>query len=168
MSLPSLLEDRVVFVVGAAAGLGAGVARASARESAHVAVAGRRLKRAEALAAELRALGSESLATRCDVADAGSASTAVASTIAHFGRTNAPVNGAGVTTRGTLLDTTPELFDAHITTNLRGPSFTMQSAFADMVRRGPPAASSTSSRPQGSAGGRTSVRMRRPRPGWVR
>lgn len=138
MTLSSLLEDRVVLVVGGTAGLGAGVARASAREGAHVAVAGRRLKRAEALSAELRALGSESLASRCDVADAGSASAAAASTIAHFGRIDALVNCAGLTTRGTLLDTTPELFDAHIATNLRGPFFTMQSAVADMERRGAP------------------------------
>ncbi len=71
MSLTSLLEDRVVLVVDGTARLGAGVPRASAREGAHVAVAGRRLERAEALATELRALGSESLAIRCDVADAG-------------------------------------------------------------------------------------------------
>jgi len=138
MSLTSLLKDRVVLVVGGTAGVGAGVARTSAREGAHVAVAGRRLERAEALADELRALGSESLAIRCDVADAGSASAAVASTIARFGRIDALVNCAGLTTRGTLLDTTPELFDAHIATNLRGPFFTMQSAVADMVRRGAP------------------------------
>jgi NAD(P)-dependent dehydrogenase (short-subunit alcohol dehydrogenase family) len=35
-----------------------------------------------------------------------------------------------------LLDTTPELFDAHVAVNLRGPFFLMQAAVADMVRRG--------------------------------
>ena len=40
------------------------------------------------------------------------------------------------TTRGTLLDTTPELFDTHIAVNLRGPFFAMQAAVADMVERG--------------------------------
>ena len=138
MSLTSLLQDRVVLVVGGTAGLGAGIARAAAREGAHVTIAGRRAQRAEALADELRALGSKALAITCDVADAGSASAAVASTVAHFGRIDALVNCAGLTTRGTLLDTTPELFDAHIATNLRGPFFTMQAAVADMVTRGAP------------------------------
>ena len=48
------------------------------------------------------------------------------------------VNAAGLTSRGTLLDTTPELFDAHVAVNLRGPFFTMQAAVADMVGRGEP------------------------------
>jgi NAD(P)-dependent dehydrogenase (short-subunit alcohol dehydrogenase family) len=39
---------------------------------------------------------------------------------------------------GTLLDTTPELFDQHVAVNLRGPFFLMQAAVADMRRRGEP------------------------------
>lgn len=138
MSLTSLLDDRVVLVVGGTAGLGAGVARAAAREGAHVAVAGRRMERAEGLAAELDAGGTQCLAVRCDVADPASATDAVAATVARFGRVDALVNSAGLTTRGSLLDTTPELFDAHVATNLRGPFFTMQAAVADMVGRGAP------------------------------
>jgi NAD(P)-dependent dehydrogenase (short-subunit alcohol dehydrogenase family) len=45
------------------------------------------------------------------------------------------VNSAGLTTRGTLLDTTPELFDAHIVVNLRGPFFIMQAVVRDMLSR---------------------------------
>jgi NAD(P)-dependent dehydrogenase (short-subunit alcohol dehydrogenase family) len=138
MSLTALLRDRVVLVVGGTAGLGAGIARAAAREGATVAVAGRRLDRAEALAAELEVAGARSLAIRCDVADPHSARAAVQATVDRFGRVDGLVNAAGLTSRGTLLDTTPELFDAHVATNLRGPFFTMQAAVADMVRRGEP------------------------------
>jgi NAD(P)-dependent dehydrogenase (short-subunit alcohol dehydrogenase family) len=48
------------------------------------------------------------------------------------------VNSAGLTTRGTLLDTTPELFDAHVAVNLRGPFFLMQAVVQDMVSRSAP------------------------------
>ena len=48
------------------------------------------------------------------------------------------VNSAGLTTRGTLLDTTEELFDQHIAVNLRAPFFLMQAAVADMRQRGAP------------------------------
>ena len=44
----------------------------------------------------------------------------------------------GLTTRGTMLDTTPELFDQHIAVNLRAPFFLMQAAIADMKQRGAP------------------------------
>ena len=53
-----------------------------------------------------------------------------------FGRVDCLVNSAGLTTRGTLLDTTPELFDEHIAVNLRAPFFLMQAAVKDMVARG--------------------------------
>jgi NAD(P)-dependent dehydrogenase (short-subunit alcohol dehydrogenase family) len=60
----------------------------------------------------------------------------VTRTVEEFGRIDGLCNAAGITTRGTLLDTTPELFDTHIAVNLRGPFFAMQAAVADMVERG--------------------------------
>ena len=55
--------------------------------------------------------------------------------MARYGRIDCVVNSAGVTTRGTLLDTTVELFDAHIAINLRGGFFIMQAAVQDMRSR---------------------------------
>jgi NAD(P)-dependent dehydrogenase (short-subunit alcohol dehydrogenase family) len=48
------------------------------------------------------------------------------------------VNAAGLTARGTVLDTTPELFDAHIAVNLKAPFFLMQAVVADLVARKAP------------------------------
>ena len=56
----------------------------------------------------------------------------------RHGRIDSLVNSAGLTTRGSLLDTTEELFDRHIATNLKAPFFLMQAAVADMRRRGAP------------------------------
>jgi NAD(P)-dependent dehydrogenase (short-subunit alcohol dehydrogenase family) len=53
------------------------------------------------------------------------------------------VNAAGLTSRGTLLDTTPELFDAHVVVNLRGPFFLMQAVVRSLVERRAPGSSST-------------------------
>ena len=62
----------------------------------------------------------------------------MAATIERHGRIDCLVNAAGLTTRGTMLDTTPELFDQHIAVNLRAPFFLMQAAIADMKQRGEP------------------------------
>jgi NAD(P)-dependent dehydrogenase (short-subunit alcohol dehydrogenase family) len=70
------------------------------------------------------------------VSDVESARASVTATIDRYGRVDSLVNAAGLTSRGTLLDTTPELFDAHVAVNLRGPFFLMQAAVADMRRRG--------------------------------
>lgn len=64
----------------------------------------------------------------------------MAEVVERYGRIDGLVNAAGLTTRGTLLDTTAELFDEHVAINLRAPFFLMQAAVADMVRRGQPGA----------------------------
>jgi NAD(P)-dependent dehydrogenase (short-subunit alcohol dehydrogenase family) len=133
-----LLEDKVVLVSGGSAGLGAGIARAAAREGATVAVTGRRREPGEKLVAELAEQGHAALFVAADITEVEQARAAVAATVAEFGRVDCLVNSAGLTSRGTLLDTTPELFDAHIAVNLRGPFFTMQAVVRDMLRRGAP------------------------------
>ena len=122
-----------MLVSGGTQGVGAGIARAAAREGATVVVTGRRRDVGAALAEEI---GAEYVPA--DVSDVDSARASVTAAVERYGRIDALVNAAGLTSRGTLLDTTPELFDAHIAVNLRGPFFLMQAAVRDMVRRGRP------------------------------
>jgi NAD(P)-dependent dehydrogenase (short-subunit alcohol dehydrogenase family) len=133
-----LLPERVVLVSGGTQGLGAAIARAAAREGAAVVVSGRRPEPGEKLVAELRDAGAQAHFVAADVADVASAQASVAATVERFGRIDGLVSAAGLTSRGTLLDTTPELFDQHMAVNLRGPFFLMQAAVQDMVRRGAP------------------------------
>lgn len=128
-----LLDGRVVLVSGGTQGVGAGVARAAVREGALVTISGRRRETGEKAAADI---GARFVAA--DVADPEQAIASVAAVVAEHGRIDGLVNAAGLTDRGTLLDTTPELFDRHVAVNLRGPFFTMQAAVADMVSRGAP------------------------------
>ena len=138
MSLANLLQDKVTLVVGGTVGLGAGIARAAAREGATVVVTGRRTEPGAALVADLVAGGARAAYLQGDVADPVRAAGVVEATVERFGRVDCLVNSAGLTTRGTLLDTTPELFDQHVAVNLRGPFFTMQAAVRDMVGRKAP------------------------------
>jgi NAD(P)-dependent dehydrogenase (short-subunit alcohol dehydrogenase family) len=130
------LAGKVVLVSGGTQGVGAATARTAARCGAEaVVVTGRRPEVAEALIDELDALGTEPLFIRADVAVVDQAVASVTGTVEAFGRVDCVVNAAALTDRGTLLDTTPEMFDAHIATNLRGPFFVMQAAVRDMLRR---------------------------------
>lgn len=133
-----LLDDRIVLVNGGSQGVGASVARAAVREGAVVAVTGRRPEHGEALVAELTEAGGKAAFFRADLADAEQAKAAAAEVIAAHGRVDCLVNSAGLTTRGSLLDTTPELFDQHIAINLKAPFFAMQTVVADMVARKAP------------------------------
>jgi NAD(P)-dependent dehydrogenase (short-subunit alcohol dehydrogenase family) len=137
--MADLLTDRVVLVSGGTQGVGASIARAAVREGASVVVTGRRADVGEAFAKELRTLGGDdALFVQADVADLDQARHTVSATIEAFGRIDSLVNAAGLTSRGSLLDTTPELFDAHVAVNLNAPFFLMQAAVADMVGRGAP------------------------------
>ena len=85
------------------------------------------------MAAELAEGGTKALFVQADVGDVAQAQASVGAVITEFGRVDCLVNAAGLTDRGTLLDTTPELFDAHIAVNLQGPFFLMQAVVADLV-----------------------------------
>jgi len=136
--MKSPLTGKVLLISGGTQGLGAGIARTAAREGAALVLTGRNAEHGERVAAELQNTGADALFVRTDIVDVLQARAAVAATIERHGRIDGLVNAAGLTTRGTILDTTPELFDQHIAVNLRGPFFLMQAAIADMKQRGEP------------------------------
>lgn len=128
-----LLDDKVVLVSGGTQGVGGGIARAAAGAGARVVITGRRPDVGAAFADEIGATF-----VRADAADVAASQAAVAAAVERHGRVDCLVNAAGLTTRGSLLDTTPELFDAHVAVNMRGPFFLMQAVVRDMLRRGAP------------------------------
>lgn len=136
--MDQLLAGKVLLVSGGTQGLGAGIARTAAREGAILVLAGRNADRGERVAADISQIGGQATFVHADVADVSQAQAAVAATINRHGRIDSLVNAAGLTTRGTMLDTTPELFDQLVAVNLRAPFFLMQAAIADMTSRGAP------------------------------
>lgn len=135
----NLLDNKVVLVSGGTQGVGAAVARAAVDAGATVAVTGRREDVGKAFAAELEDRGGREAAyIAADVGDVDQALASVEEVVRRFGRIDGLVNAAGVTSRGSLTDTTPDLFDEHVAVNLRAPFFLMQAAVKDMVGRGAP------------------------------
>jgi len=133
----ALLEGKTILISGGTQGLGAAVAQAAARNGARVAVTGRRKDVGEEFAAQLAARsGQETLYVQADSGAVGQVQASAAATVERFGGIDCLVNCAGLTTRGSMLDTTPDLFDEHVAVNLRGPFFLMQAAIKDMVARG--------------------------------
>ncbi|MGO1538505.1 MAG: SDR family oxidoreductase [Leucobacter sp.] len=141
--MQQLMDGKIVLVTGGTQGLGLEVARAAAREgAAGVAIVGRNGEKAEAALPSITGAhpsgGTEALAVVADMGVPGEAERAVAETIERFGRVDSLVNAAGATTRGTLLDTSRELLNEHLSVNLVAPFMTMQAAVSDMRERGKP------------------------------
>jgi NAD(P)-dependent dehydrogenase (short-subunit alcohol dehydrogenase family) len=135
----TLLSGKVVFVSGGTQGVGAAVVREAVRCGAEAVVfTGRRSELGQNMEGELRAEGANALFLQADVADVDQAIGSVRTAIDTYGRVDCVVNAAGLVTRGSLVDSTPEFFDAHIAVNLRGPFFIMQTAVTDMLARSAP------------------------------
>jgi NAD(P)-dependent dehydrogenase (short-subunit alcohol dehydrogenase family) len=135
----ALLKDKVILISGGTQGLGAGVARRAAEEgAAGIAITGRSADSGEQLAAEITATGVETRFIKTDLADVQQARNSVLETVAAFGQLDCTVNAAGLTTRGTMLDTTPELFDAHMAVNLKSPFFIMAETIKHLRSRSVP------------------------------
>ena len=76
------------------------------------------------------------LFVRADFASVDDCRRVMAETDKRFGRLHVLVNAGASTERGTILDTSPELFDRIFATNVRGPFFLMQEAIKLMIRDG--------------------------------
>jgi NAD(P)-dependent dehydrogenase (short-subunit alcohol dehydrogenase family) len=129
------LDGKVAVVTGGTQGLGEAIARLfAARGAAGLILCGRDAKRGEAVAADLDASDCRAAFVRADLGDLGQARAVIAAADRAFGRVDVLVNAAGTTDRGTVFDTSPELFERMMAVNLRAPFFLMQDAVAIMRR----------------------------------
>jgi NAD(P)-dependent dehydrogenase (short-subunit alcohol dehydrogenase family) len=129
------LEGKVVVVTGATQGLGAAIARRAARIGALGIVAtGRDRERGEAVRAELESLGSEAAFVRAELAEPEQCAHVVRVCEERFGALHGLVNAAGLSTRGTLDDTSVELWDQLFAVNARAP-FLLTQHGARLMRR---------------------------------
>ena len=122
------LDDKVVIVTGATQGLGAAIARRASALGASLILTGRDERRGAAIAEEL---GARFVAA--DLADPQAAETIVGNC---HGRLDGLVNAAGLSTRGTIEDTSVELWDRLFAINARAPFLLTQSAARLMRPRG--------------------------------
>ena len=127
------------FISGGTQGLGIAVAEQMIHQGCRrLTITGRNPERGEDAAQRLRDQRVDCLFIACDAGNIEDCQTAMAAAIAHHGTVNALVNSAADTSRGSLTDTTPELFDRHMSINLRGPFFLMQGMVRHLLDSGSP------------------------------
>lgn len=130
------VQDRVAIVTGGATGIGRGISELLAREGARVVIAARNAERGEAAAAAIVAAGGEAAFCPTDVTREADCQRLVAFTVERYGGLDILVNNAGIFPRATLEETTEELWDRIMATNLKGVFFCCKHAVPAMRRRG--------------------------------
>lgn len=130
------MDGKICVVTGATQGLGAAIARRLAAAGAEgIVITGRNETRGQGVAADI-AKTCPAHFVQADFADVAACAKVIDQTERLFGRVDVLVNAGASTERGTILDTSPELFDRMFATNVRGPYFLMQAALRSMIKQG--------------------------------
>jgi NAD(P)-dependent dehydrogenase (short-subunit alcohol dehydrogenase family) len=125
------------IVTGSTQGLGAAVARTLAeRGAAGLVICGRSLAKGEAQVQALATLDCQAVFVEADLEQVEDCRRIVAAADERFGTLHGLVNCAGMSDRGTLIDTSPELFDRLFAVNVRAPFFLIQDSLKLMIRDG--------------------------------
>ena len=127
------LEGKVAIVTGGAAGIGKAIAIALANEGADVAIADLQMEKAEAVAAQLQAMGRQALVVQCDVGDSAQVDRMMKQVREHLGRVHILVNNAAIIAQGVFWTVTDEAWNKIIRNNLSSVFYCSRAAAKIMI-----------------------------------
>tara|TARA_R110000851_G_scaffold321965_1_gene487705 strand:- start:327 stop:1118 length:792 start_codon:yes stop_codon:yes gene_type:complete len=137
-------DKPVVIVTGGTYGLGRDISLTLARRGWSVVAFGLESRQASSLAenaiphlmAEAESAGLSILAVEADVSKESEVARVISTTIERFGRIDALVNNAAIGPLGTVLDTSPELWDQIVDVNLKGPYLASRAVIPHFISQG--------------------------------
>ena len=131
-----LLEGKVALVTGATRGIGRAIALKFAEQGANIAFTYLSSDAAaEALVAEIGAMGVKAVGYKSNAADFDDAHKVVEQVVAEFGQVDILVNNAGQTKDGLMLRMSEEQWDSIINTNLKSAFNFTHAVTPAMARR---------------------------------
>lgn len=130
------INGKIAVITGGTQGLGAAIAKIFARAgAAGIAIVGRGSAKGKIVAKAISAeTGVPVQIITADLGNINDVLKIIKEADDRFGRIDILVNAAGLTERGNLLNTTPELFDRMFAVNVRAPFFLMQEVVKVMER----------------------------------
>ncbi|MFD7500110.1 SDR family NAD(P)-dependent oxidoreductase [Streptomyces sp. NPDC059850] len=138
-------SGKVAIVTGGAGGVGKALVRTLTREGAAVMVADVAAEGCRTLAADIEAAGGTMRFSVGDLREKTYCEHVVADTLEHFGRVDILVNNAGIIPRGTILETSDDMWHTALDVNLTAMFYLCRAAIPAMKERGGGAIVNTSS-----------------------
>ncbi len=136
-SVSSSMHGKVLLLSGASRGVGECVARLDvSRGAAGLALVGRDTKTGDKLAGELSSLGTKTIFITADLGKSDEPKRIVNIVDETFGVVHGLLNSAAETSRGSVWNTTPEMFDTMMAVNVRAPFMLIQECAKIMKREG--------------------------------
>ncbi|MBT4814528.1 MAG: SDR family oxidoreductase [Lentisphaerae bacterium] len=133
------LKDNVAIVTGGGGSIGRAVALELAGQGAAVAVTDIDLDRAQSVANEIEATGTQALAVKLDVRDRSQVRQMADAVLARFGRIDILVNSAGGSARNRMSvyhESDDEVVDWVLQVNLMGALHCVRAVINTMIERG--------------------------------
>lgn len=132
-----LLQDKVIIVTGGNSGIGKAIVETAGQMGAKVVIDYRsHPERTEEIIEEIGEIGGQVIGVQADVSKLDDIQRLIDTAVDKFGKLDVMVNNAGIETRTSILDTTPEDFDKVLNVNLRGVFFATQYAAHQMIKQG--------------------------------
>jgi len=131
-----VLQGHVAFVTGGGTGITGGVARAFAEAGASVALVSRKLEHLEPAAQAINDNGGRAIAVAADVRQPEEVESAVAKTVAEFGKLDIVVNGAAGNFLCAAEELSPNGFGTVVDIDLKGTFNVCRAAFAQLKEHG--------------------------------
>ena len=129
-------KDKVAVVTGSSRSIGRGIALAFARGGCSVGVNySKSREEADRVVDTIKEMGGKAIAVQCDVSKRDEVEAMFSTIIKEFGKVDILVNNAGIAARGSILDTTDQVWDRHMDINLKGVFLCTQVAARHMVER---------------------------------
>ncbi len=133
----SSLQGKIAVITGSTQGLGEATARLfQERNISGLIITGRNQERGKSVAASLTGEGCQAHFVAAELDDVDDCRRMIAAADQHFGKLHILVNCAAHTERGSIWDTSPDLYDKMMNINVRAPFFLMQDAIKLMERTG--------------------------------
>lgn len=129
------LKNKVAIVTGAKRGIGRAIALELAKEGAKVIISDINLKECQIVCDEIKKIGSEALAIKCDVSKKKDVDEMIKKTIQKFKKIDIFVNNAGVLIMKPFIQMTEKDWDFVLDINLKGVFLCTNAVVKHMVKQ---------------------------------
>ncbi|EEK77245.1 3-hydroxybutyrate dehydrogenase [Bacillus cereus] len=130
-----MVTNRVVFLTGAASGIGYEMGNAFAKEGAKVVISDRLEERAKEAAKQLQKEGFQAIGLKCDVTSEEEIVAAISQTVTHFGSLDILINNAGMQHVSPIEEFPTEKFELLIKIMQIAPFIAIKHAFPIMKKQ---------------------------------
>ena len=134
--MSTFVQDKTVFITGAASGIGLEIAREFAAAGAKVAISDLNMKAAVSAADELVAAGYTAIGIGCDVTDEKQLATALDAAVEQFERLDVLINNAGLQFVAPIEEFPTEKFELLLKVMLTAPFMGIKHVFPRMKEQG--------------------------------